>query len=74
MSQHYKDLPVLEELDTEPTLDELNKAIDALSCGKAPGEDCIPPEIIKAGKPALIKPLHKLLSLLEGGSGTPGHA
>ena len=58
-----EDLPVLEELDTEPTLDELNKAIDALSCGKAPGEDCIPPEIIKAGKPALIKPLHELLCL-----------
>ena len=58
-----EDLPVLEELDTKPTLDELNKAIDALSYGKAPGEDCIPPEIIKAGKPALIKALHDLLCL-----------
>ena len=32
-----EDLPVFEELDTKPTLDEVNKAIDALSCGKAPG-------------------------------------
>ncbi|XP_068680344.1 craniofacial development protein 2-like [Montipora foliosa] len=28
-----EDLPVLEELDAEPTLEELSKAIDALSCG-----------------------------------------
>ena len=34
-----EDVPVLEELDAEPTLEELSKAIDALSCGKAPGED-----------------------------------
>ena len=58
-----EDLPVLEELDTEPTLEELSKAIDALACGKAPGDDCIPPEIIKVGKSALMKPLHELLCL-----------
>ncbi|RXN06695.1 cytoplasmic phosphatidylinositol transfer 1-like protein [Labeo rohita] len=56
-----KDLPVLKELDAEPTLEELNKAINALSCGKASGEDGIPPEIIKSGKPVLLEPLHKLL-------------
>ena len=58
-----EDLPVLVELDAEPTLEELSKAIDALSCGKAPGEDGIPPEIIKCGKPALLEPLHELLCL-----------
>ena len=56
-----EDLPVLEDLDNEPTMGELSKAIDALSCGKAPGEDGIPPEIIKCGKPALLKSLHELL-------------
>ncbi|XP_068671124.1 uncharacterized protein [Montipora foliosa] len=59
-------LNVLEDLtvlDAEPTLEELSKAIDALSCGKAPGDDGIPPEIIKCGKPALLEPLHELLCL-----------
>ena len=44
-----EDLPVLEELDSEPTPQELSKAIDALASGKAPGEDGIPPEVIKCG-------------------------
>ena len=33
----------MEELDTEPTLEELSKAIDSLTSGKAPGSDGIPP-------------------------------
>ena len=53
-----KDLPVLEELDAETTMEELSKAIDALASGKAPGEYGIPPEIIKCGKSALLQPLH----------------
>ena len=56
-------LPVMEELDIEPTVDELSTAIDALPSGKAAGEDCIPPEVIKCGKPALLGPLHELLLL-----------
>ena len=55
-------LPVLEELDDEPTV-ELGKAIDALATGKAPGEDGMPPEVIKAGKEALIEDRHELLCL-----------
>ncbi|GAA6071721.1 uncharacterized protein LOC117871822, partial [Tachysurus ichikawai] len=60
------DLPVMEELDTPPTLEELRKAIDCFACGKAPGSDGIPPEVLKIGKPALLKPLHKLLCLCWG--------
>ena len=56
-------LPILEELDDEPTVEELGKAIDALATRKAPGEDGIPPEVIKAGKEALIEDLHELLCL-----------
>ncbi|XP_068756780.1 uncharacterized protein [Montipora capricornis] len=58
-----EDLPVLEELDAETTMEELSKTIDALASGKAPGEDGIPPEIIKCGKSALLQPLHELLCL-----------
>ena len=36
-------LPVMTELDTEPTEDDLSKAIDSLKNGKAPGKDAIPP-------------------------------
>ncbi|KAH9490994.1 hypothetical protein Btru_032417 [Bulinus truncatus] len=32
-----EDLTVLKELDAEPTMDELSKAIDALNSGKSPG-------------------------------------
>ena len=55
-------LPTMDELDTPPTIDELMKAIDSLSCGKAPGSDGIPPEIVKAGrKNSLLGHLHGLL-------------
>ena len=56
-------LPVMQELDEKPTEEELRKAIDCLSTGKAPGEDGIPGEVIKAGKEELIEDLHELLCL-----------
>ena len=58
-----RDLPMMEELDNEPTIEDLSKAIDSLSCGKAPGCDSIPPEVIKCAKPALLQHLHQLLCL-----------
>lgn len=54
-------LPTINELDAEPTLDELSKAIDSLAAGKAPGSDGIPPDLIKHCKTALLRPLHEVL-------------
>ena len=51
----------MEGLDAEPTLGELSKAIDSLACGKAPGIDGIPPDLIKRCKTTLLQPLHDLL-------------
>ena len=65
-----RDLPMMEELDNEPTIEDLSKAIDSLSCGKAPGCDSIPPEVIKCAKPALLQHLHQLLCLCCWNEGT----
>ena len=35
-------LPTMEELDAIPILEELGKAIESLTCAKAPGNDGIP--------------------------------
>ena len=58
-----EDLPVLEEIDAEPTSEELDKTIDALSYVKFPVEDVTPPNIIKCGNLTLLEPLHELLCL-----------
>ena len=39
-------LPVLEELDSEPTLAEIKAALDSLAYSKAPGKDNIPVEVL----------------------------
>jgi len=54
-------LPVMDELDQCPTLQELSKAIDGLPAGKAPGLDGIPAEALRCGKDVLLKHLHELL-------------
>ena len=58
-----ENLPVMTELDVEPTDGDISKAIDSLKNGKDPGKDVIPPEVIKHGKPALPHHLHVLLLL-----------
>lgn len=44
----------MEELNTPPTLEEFNKTIDSLTCGKAPGKDGILPEVLKQGKQTIL--------------------
>ena len=56
-----KCMPIMEELDAEPTMDELSKVIDSLAAGKAPGSDSIPPDLIKHCKTTLLHPLHEVL-------------
>ena len=56
-------MPIMVELDSEPTASEIEKAINGLANGKAPGNDAIPPEVIKQGIPVLLPHLHELLSL-----------
>ena len=51
----------MDELDSEPTLEEFNQALDQLSSGKARGNDGIPVEVIKCAKGTLLKELHEIL-------------
>ena len=55
--------PELEELDREPTIDELSEALDSRASGKAPGKDGIPAEVLKCCKETLITELHEILCL-----------
>ena len=55
-------LPILVELDDVPSMTDLSKAIDKLTSGKAPGNDGIPPDLIKCCKSCLLPALHDLLT------------
>ena len=54
-------LPILLELDDAPTKEELSKAINVISSGKAPGQDGIPAEVFKCGGNQPLDNLHELL-------------
>ena len=47
-------MPVMVELDLEPTASEIEKAINGLANGKSPSNDAILPEVIKHGIPILL--------------------
>ena len=51
----------MDELDSEPLVEELSKAIDSLASGKAPGNDGIPPDFIKHCKTTLLLSLHEVI-------------
>ena len=53
------------------SVEELDKAVDALSNGKAPGSDGIPPEVITSGKPVPLALLHEVLCLCWKGGAVP---
>ena len=56
-------MPIMVELDSEPTASLIEKAINGLANDKAPGNGAIPLEVIKQGIPVLLQHLHELLSL-----------
>eukprot|EP00057_Strongylocentrotus_purpuratus_P009763 XP_011664237.1 PREDICTED: uncharacterized protein LOC100887870 [Strongylocentrotus purpuratus] len=59
--ESIESLPVMEDLDSEPS-EELKKVVNSLSSGKAPGKDGIPSDIIKVGKDtSLLRHLYELL-------------
>ena len=45
-----KCLPLLEELDSDATLEELNQGLDSLASGKLPSKESIPAEVLKCYK------------------------
>ena len=56
-----KCMPIMEEFNAEPTMNELSKVIDSLATCKAPGSNSIPPDLLKHCKTTLLHPLHKVL-------------
>ena len=54
-------LPIMHDLDCEPSRDELSKAISGMASGKAPGSDGIPPDLLKQCKACLLPLLHDIL-------------
>ena len=52
-------LPTMDELESEPLVEELSKASDSLASGKAPGNDGMLPDLSKHGKTTLLFPLHE---------------
>ncbi|CAE1309811.1 unnamed protein product [Acanthosepion pharaonis] len=57
----FKCLTVMEDFDTEPTTEELNKTINSFASGNATGSDEIPPDLIGHCKTALLLPLREIL-------------
>ena len=54
-------LSTMDELDGEPTLEEIKQALDQLSSVKGSGQDGIPAEVIKCVKGTLLKEIHEIL-------------
>ena len=56
-------LPTIDELDFEPSEEDISTSLNSLTKGKSPGSDGIPAEILKCGQSTLLPHLHHLLKL-----------
>ena len=54
-------LPTMDDLDCEPTTEELSKAIVEMAPWKAPGSDGIPADLLRHCKSCLVPILHDIL-------------
>ena len=52
--------PMIDELYSDPSIEDIKYAIKQISSEKAPGLDDIPPEVFKYGGIKLTKTLHEL--------------
>ena len=54
-------LPLMADLDAEPSMGDLEKATKELSVGKSPGINNIPAELLKENITCLLPPMYNLL-------------
>ena len=59
--EHMESLPTMDDLDSEPTIEELSKAITEMASWKAPGSDGIPVDLLRQCKSCLLPVLHDIL-------------
>ena len=59
--QHIESLPTMDDLDNEPTVEELNKAITAMAPWKTPGSDDILSDLLQHCKSCLLPLLYDIL-------------
>ena len=64
-------LSTMDKLDSEPTLEEINQALDQLFFGKTFSKDGIPAEVIKCAKGTLLNELHEILCQCWRGGEVP---
>lgn len=63
---------MIRELDTIPKVEKAIEAIKQLSCGKAPDNDSIPPEIFKHGGDTVTEELTQLYEQIWTTAEVPG--
>ena len=59
--KHLESLPTMNDLESEPTIEELSKAITEMASLKVPSSDDIPVNLFRQCKSCLLPLLHKIL-------------